>query len=102
MGGAGYSGTLEYAGNGELQVTGIRQVQLPPTTMDMLADAKAELEAALADASAKGEQIVALESELQAAQAALEAARAGAGAASAAAARFVQRRRPVVVRQFSN
>jgi len=85
VGGAGYSGTLEYAGNGKLQVTGIRQVQLPPTTMDMLADAKAELEAALADASAKGEQIAALESELQAAQAALEAAQAEAEAAQAAA-----------------
>ena len=85
VGGAGYSGTLEYAGNGTLQVTGIRQVQLPPTTMDMLADAKAELEAALADASAKGEQIASLESELQAAQAALEAAHAEADAAQAAA-----------------
>ena len=85
VGGAGYSGTLEYAGDGKLQVTGIRQVQLPPTTMDMLADAKAELEAALADASAKGEQIAALESELQTAQAALEAAQADAEAAQAAA-----------------
>ena len=85
VGGAGYSGTLEYAGNGKLQVTGIRQVQLPPTTMDMLADAQAELEAALADASAKGEQIAALESELQAAQSALEAAQAEAEAAQAAA-----------------
>jgi hypothetical protein len=85
VGGTGYSGTLEYAGNGKLQVTGIRQVQLPPTTMDMLADAKAELEAALADASAKGEQIASLESELQAAQAALEAAQAEADAAQAAA-----------------
>ena len=85
VGGAGYSGTLEYAGNGKLQVTGIRQVQLPPTTMDMLADAKAELEAALADASAKGERIASLESELQAAQSALEAAQAEADAAQAAA-----------------
>ena len=85
VGGTGYSGTLAYAGNGKLQVTGIRQVQLPPTAMDMLADAKAELEAALADASAKGEQIAALESELQAAQAALEAAQAEAETAQAAA-----------------
>ena len=85
VGGAGYSGNLEYAGNGKLQVTGIRQVQLPPTTMDMLADAKAELAAALADASAKGEQIASLESELQAAQAALEAAQSEAEAAQAAA-----------------
>ena len=83
VGGAGYSGTLEYAGNGKLQVTGIRQVQLPPTTMDMLADAKAELEAALADASAKGQQIASLESELQDAQAALQAAQAEADAAQA-------------------
>ena len=85
VGGAGYSGTLAYAGNGKLQVTGIHQVQLPPTTMDMLANAKAELEAALADASAKGEQIASLESELQAAQDALESAQAEASAAQAEA-----------------
>ena len=85
VGGAGYSGTLAYAGNGKLQVTGIHQVQLPPTTMDMLADAKADLEAALADASAKGEQIASLETELQAAQAALQAAQAAADAAQDAA-----------------
>ncbi|MCY4481865.1 MAG: hypothetical protein OXC12_03230 [Spirochaetaceae bacterium] len=85
VGGAGYSGTLAYAGNGKLQVTGIHQVQLPPTTMDMLADAKADLEAALADASAKGEQIASLETELQAAQAALLAAQAAADAAQDAA-----------------
>ena len=83
VGGAGYSGTLEYAGDGKLQVTGIRRVQLPPSTMDMLADAKAELEAALADASAKGEQIASLESELQAAQAALDAAQDAADMANA-------------------
>ena len=85
VGGAGYSGTLAYAGNGKLQVTGIHQVQLPPTTMDMLADAKADLEAALADASAKGEQIASLETELQAAQDALESAQAAASAAQAEA-----------------
>ena len=85
VGGAGYSGTLAYAGNGKLQVTGIHQVQLPPTTMDMLADAKADLEAALADASAKGEQIASLETELQAAQDALASAQAAASAAQAEA-----------------
>ena len=31
VGGVGYSGTLTYAGDGKLQVTGIRQVELPPT-----------------------------------------------------------------------
>ena len=85
VGGAGYSGTLAYAGNGTLQVTGIRQVALPPTTMELLAEAKAELEAALADSSAKGAQIASLESELQAAQAALEAAQAAADTAQDAA-----------------
>ena len=85
VGGAGYSGTLAYAGNGKLQVTGIRQVALPPTTMELLAEAKAALEAALADASAKGEQIATLEAELQDAQAGLAAAQAEADAAQAAA-----------------
>ena len=85
VGGAGYSGTLAYAGNGTLQVTGIRQVALPPTAMELLAEAKAELEAALADNSAKGAQIASLESELQTAQAALEAAQVAADAAQDAA-----------------
>ena len=85
VGGAGYSGTLAYAGNGTLQVTGIRQVALPPTAMELLAEAKAELEAALADNSAKGAQIASLESELQAAKAALEAAQAAADTAQDAA-----------------
>ena len=85
VGGAGYSGTLAYAGNGTLQVTGIRQVALPPTAMELLAEAKAELEAALADNSAKGAQIASLESELQAAQAALEAAQVAADTAQDAA-----------------
>ena len=83
--GAGYSGTLAYAGNGKLQVTDIRRVALPPTTMELLAEAKAELAAALADASAKGEMIASLEAELEAAQAALQAAQADADAAQAAA-----------------
>ena len=85
VGGAGYSGTLAYAGNGTLQVTGIRQVALPPTAMELLAEAKAELEAALADNSAKGAQIASLESELQTAQAALEAAQVAADTAQDAA-----------------
>ena len=85
VGGAGYSGTLAYAGNGTLQVTGIRHVALPPTAMELLAEAKAELEAALADNSAKGAQIASLESELQAAQAALEAAQVAADTAQDAA-----------------
>ena len=85
VGGTGYSGTLAYAGNGTLQVTGIRQVALPQTTMELLAEAKAALEAALADSSAKGAQIASLESELQAAQAALEAAQAATDTAQDAA-----------------
>ena len=83
VGGMGYSGTLAYTGDGSLQVTGIRQVELPPTTMELLAEARAELAAAQADSAAKGEQIASLESDLQAAQAALETARADADAAQA-------------------
>ena len=85
VGGMGYSGTLAYTGDGSLQVTGIRQVELPPTTMELLAEAREELAAAQADSAAKGEQIASLESDLQAAQDALETARADADAAMAAA-----------------
>ena len=79
VGGVGYSGTLAYAGNGKLQVTGIRQVELPH---DALAEAKAALaqvEAALAasqaandalqaDTAAQGETIASLEAGLADAQ----------------------------------
>ena len=35
VGGNGYSGTLQYTGNGQLQVTGISRVTLPPTEAEM-------------------------------------------------------------------
>ena len=72
VGGVGYSGTLAYAGDGKLQVTGIRQVELPH---DALADAQAALaqvEAALAasqaDNAAMSDQVASLEANLEAAQ----------------------------------
>ena len=72
VGGVGYSGTLAYAGDGKLQVTGIRQVELPH---DALADAQAALaqvEAALAasraDNAAMSDQVASLEANLDAAQ----------------------------------
>ena len=85
VGGMGYSGTLAYTGNGKLQVTSIRQVELPPTTMELLAEANANLEAALADNSAKSEQIDSLEADLQAEKDALAEAQANVAAAQAAA-----------------
>ena len=48
VGGVGYSGTLAYAGNGKLQVTGIRQVELPHNALAEAKAALAEVEAALA------------------------------------------------------
>ena len=72
VGGAGYSGTLEYAGNGKLQVTGIRMVDLPPTALEEAQAALAEVEAALATAQAENgaqsDEIASLEADLQAAQ----------------------------------
>ena len=68
VGGAGYSGTLEYAGGNRLRVTDIRRVALPPTAAEMAqaaaeaaiaaarAAADAEVSAAMADAAAAMEQ----------------------------------------------
>ena len=94
VGGVGYSGTLAYAGNGKLQVTGIRQVELPH---DALAEAKAALaqvEAALAasqaandalqaDTAAQGETIASLEAGLADAQSMADDAQASADMANA-------------------
>ena len=68
VGGAGYSGTLEYTGGNRLRVTNIRRVTLPPTAAEMAqaaaeaaiaaarAAADAEVSAAMADAAAAMEQ----------------------------------------------
>ena len=47
VGGVGYSGTLQYTGGGQLQVTGIRRVTLPPTEAEKAA---AAIDAAMAEA----------------------------------------------------
>ena len=94
VGGVGYSGTLAYAGNGQLQVTGIRQVQLPPTALEEAQAALAEVEAALAaseadnealqaDNAAQGETIAALEGDVAALEGDLAAAQADADEAVA-------------------
>ena len=93
VGGVGYSGTLEYAGGNQLQVTGIRQVTLPPTAAEAAAAAVAQAEAA-ADAAVSGAQAAAdaamadkaaAMADAEAAQAAADAAMADADAAMAAA-----------------
>ena len=66
VGGVGYSGTLAYAGNGKLQVTGIRQVELPHNALAEAKAALAQVEAALAASQAdndalQGETIASLE-----------------------------------------
>ena len=71
VGGIGYSGTLAYAGNGKLQVTGIRQVELPHNALAEAKAALAEVEAALAASQTANDA-------LQADNASLEAGLAGA------------------------
>ena len=71
VGGVGYSGTLAYAGNGKLQVTGIRQVELPHNALAEAKAALAEVEAALAASQTANDA-------LQADNASLEAGLAGA------------------------
>ena len=97
VGGVGYSGTLEYAGGNQLQVTGIRQVTLPPTAAEAAAAAVAQAEAdadaavSAADALASEAQAAAMAdktaamADAEAAQAAADAAMADADAAMAAA-----------------
>ena len=82
VGGMGYSGTLQYAGGNQLQVTGIRQVALPPTDAEV---SQAENESLKATIAAQLEQIAALEAALEAAEAATSDATAATAAAQAAA-----------------
>ena len=93
VGGVGYSGTLEYAGGNQLQVTGIRQVTLPPTAAEAAAAAVAQAEAdaaaavsgAQAAADAAMADKTAAMADAEAAQAAADAAMADADAAMTAA-----------------
>ena len=89
VGGAGYSGTLEYAGGNQLRVTGIRKVTLPPTEAEKERAEKnrvqAENESLKATVNEQNERIAALEADLAAAAAAADAAMAAADAAMAAA-----------------
>ena len=89
VGGVGYTGTLQYVGNGQAQVTGIRQVTLPPTEAEEAQAetnrAQAENEALKATITTQAEQIAALEAALAAAEAATSEAMADAEAAQAAA-----------------
>ena len=66
VGGMGYSGTLAYAGDGKLQVTGIRQVELPHNALAEARAALAQVEAALAASQADN---ASLEADLADAQA---------------------------------
>ena len=82
VGGAGYSGTLEYAGGNQLRVKDIHRVTLPPTAAEMAQEEIVSLTATIAD---QIKQIKALEAALAAAEAATDAAMADADAAMAAA-----------------
>ena len=80
IGGRGYTGELRYAGDNRLQAAGIRRVTLPPTAEELVADAKARADAAIAEARADAAAAVA---DAEAAAAAAEAAAADAEAAVA-------------------
>ena len=80
VGGMGYSGELQHTGDGRLQVTGIRQVTLPPTAAE---EAQAAAAAAMADAATARAEADAAATEAMAAQAAADAAAAGAMTAQA-------------------
>ena len=87
VGGSGYSGTLAYTGDGTLQVTGIRMVELPPTALEEAQAALAEVEAALAAAQADNDALAAdnaaLEADLAEAQASADMSMADADMAKA-------------------
>ena len=82
VGGMGYSGELQHTGDGRLQVSGIRQVTLPPTAAE---EAQAAADAAMADAATARAEADAAATEAMAAQAAADAAAAGAMTAQAKA-----------------
>ena len=75
VGGAGYSGTLQYTGDGQLQVSGLSRVNLPTKPEVLLADARADLADARAELSAALTELAAQKQELDAANADSEAAR---------------------------
>ena len=80
VGGAGYSGTLEYAGGDQLRVTNIRRVTLPPTAAEM---AQATAEMAQATIAEQRDRIAALEAAVADAMADADATQAMADAAMA-------------------
>ena len=80
VGGAGYSGTLEYAGGDQLRVTNIRRVTLPPTAAEM---AQAAAEMAQATIAEQRDRIAALEAAVAEAMADADATQAMADAAMA-------------------
>ena len=87
VGGVGYTGTLQYVGNGQVQVTGIRQVTLPPTEVE---EAQAAASAAVTQAEADASAAVsaaeaAADAAVSEAQAATDAAVVDAQAAADAA-----------------
>ena len=95
VGRTGYSGQLRYAGDNRLEVVGIRPVTLPPTTDELMAAARAQAAAGVAEARASADAAVAgaraaadsAVAEVRAsADAAVAAAEADAAAAQAAAA----------------
>ena len=75
VGGAGYSGTLQYTGDGQLQVSGLSRVNLPTKPEVLLADAREDLADARAELSAALTELAAQKQELDAANADAEAAR---------------------------
>ena len=77
VGGTGYSGQLRYAGDNRLEVVGIRPVTLPPTADELVAAARAQAAAGIADARASADAVV------SGANAAVAAANADAAAANA-------------------
>ena len=87
VGGTGYSGQLRYAGNNRLEVVGIRPVTLPPTADELVASAKAQADADVAEARATANaQVAAANASADAANANAAEADADAAAANAAAA----------------
>ena len=74
VGGAGYSGTLQYTGDGQLQVTGLNGVNLPTKPEVLLADAQAELATAMSEMAAQKQALDEANADGEAARLALTAA----------------------------
>ena len=82
VGGAGYSGSLQYTGDGQLQVSGLSRVNLPAKPEELLADARADLADARAELSAALTELAAQKQALDEANADAEAARLALAAAN--------------------